>query len=305
MRATGIELLQVPLSGYRQHIDGVMTMIDVNTVLLNPLTAPYPLIERLNAMTFKIIELDPEDHAFTVNCLAVGPGRIVMSAASQRTLERLDSEGMSVIPVPFENVYRGGGGIHCSTAPLVRDRIGYGPKRAGVGAMASSVGARERIKSALKRTLVDLSRLHGVSGFEQSVVRYTQTRLAEVADRVETDHYGNVAAFKEGLASSAPRLMISAHMDEIGFIVKAVEPNGYLGFDRIGGAGDALLSCRTVDVNGQFGLIGSVSGHLGSPEQLERVTPLKELYIDVGAASAQQVAAMGIRIGDPVSFLAN
>jgi endoglucanase len=92
-------------------------------------------------------------------------------------------------------------------------------------------------------------------------------------------------------------------MDEIGFIVKGIEPNGYLRFDRIGGAGDALLSCRKVDVNGCFGLIGSVSGHLGSAEQLGRVTPLKELYIDVGASSAEQVSAMGIRIGDPVSFV--
>jgi N-dimethylarginine dimethylaminohydrolase len=124
MRVIGVELIQVPLSGYRQHIDGIMTMIDVDTVLLNPLTAPYPLIERLDAMKFKIIELDPEDHAFTINCLAVAPGRVVMSSASPRTLERLDREGVSVIPVPFDKVYRGGGGIHCSTAPLVRDRVG-------------------------------------------------------------------------------------------------------------------------------------------------------------------------------------
>lgn len=124
MRVTGVELIQVPLSGYRQHIDGIMTMIDVDTILLNPLTAPYPLIERLGAMKFKIIELDPDDHAFTINCLAVSPGRVVMSAASPRTLERLDREGISVIPVDFDKVYRGGGGIYCSTAPLVRDRVG-------------------------------------------------------------------------------------------------------------------------------------------------------------------------------------
>jgi putative aminopeptidase FrvX len=162
---------------------------------------------------------------------------------------------------------------------------------------------RERIKGELKRTLNDLSRLYGVSGFEQSVVRYVHARLAELGGSVETDRYGNVSAFKEGRSKVAPRLMISAHMDEIGFMVKAIEPNGYIRFDRIGGVGDALLSCRKVDVNGRFGLIGSVSGHLGSPEQLARVTPLKELYIDVGASSAQQVASMGIRIGDPVSFV--
>lgn len=162
--------------------------------------------------------------------------------------------------------------------------------------------ARKHIKDGLKQTLNDLSRLHGISGFEQEVVRYTQQRFSEAVEDVEVDHYGNITATKQGRREDAPRLMISAHMDEIGFIVKAVEPNGFLRFDRIGGAGDALLGCRKVDVNGHFGLIGSVSGHLGSAEQLGRVTPLKELYIDVGAASADEVASIGITVGDPISF---
>ncbi|MGE0749693.1 MAG: dimethylarginine dimethylaminohydrolase family protein [Variibacter sp.] len=123
LRVTGVELIQVPLTGYRQHIDGVMTMIDVDTVLLNPLIAPYPLIEWFTAMKFKMIELDPDDHAFTVNCLAVAPGRVIMSETSPRTLERLDRAGITVIPIAFDKVYRGGGGIHCSTAPLVREAI--------------------------------------------------------------------------------------------------------------------------------------------------------------------------------------
>ena len=56
-----------------------------------------------------------------MNCLAVRPGRVLMSAASPRTLERLDRGGIEVVPIEFEAVYRNGGGIHCSTAPLVRD----------------------------------------------------------------------------------------------------------------------------------------------------------------------------------------
>lgn len=162
--------------------------------------------------------------------------------------------------------------------------------------------AHQRMKGELKQTLRDLSQLHGVSGFEQSVVRYTQRRFGEYVEEVEADRYGNITATKRG-HEKAPRLMISAHMDEIGFIVKGIEPNGYLRFDRIGGAGDALLSCRKVEVNSHFGLIGSISGHLGSADQLGRVTPLKELYIDVGAGSVQDVANMGIRVGDPVSFV--
>ncbi len=74
-------------------------------------------------------------------------------------------------------------------------------------------------------------------------------------------------------------------------IVKGIEPTGYLRFDRIGGAGDGLLGCRKVEVNGRFGLIGSISGHLGSAEMLALVTPISELYIDVGASSAAEVAS--------------
>jgi hypothetical protein len=147
----------------------------------------------------------------------------------------------------------------------------------------------DRTKSELKATLRDLSALHGISGFEQTVIRYTRDRFGAVVDDVEIDHYGNITGTKRG-HHKGPVLMLSAHMDEIGFIVKGVEPTGFLRFDRIGGAGDGLLGCRKVEVNGRFGLIGSISGHLGSAEMLARVTPISELYIDVGASSAAEVA---------------
>lgn len=160
----------------------------------------------------------------------------------------------------------------------------------------------DHIKEGLRQTLRDLSGLHGVSGFEQAVVRYTRQRFEPLVDEVEIDRYGNVTAVRRG-REPKPLLMVSAHMDEIGFIVKGIEPQGFLRFDRIGGAGDALLGCRKVDVGGHLGLIGSISGHLGSAARLGQVTPISELYIDVGAASAGEVAAMGINVGDPVSFI--
>src|SRR5215471_8229800 len=147
------------------------------------------------------------------------------------------------------------------------------------------------MKDALRDTLKDLVALHGAPGFEQSLVQYFRRRVEPLVDAVEVDRYGNVTATRRG-CQDRPRLMISAHMDEIGFIVKGIEPNGFLRFDRIGGAGDALLSCRKVDVAGNFGLIGSISGHLGSADRLSRLTPIGELYIDVGASNAVDVAAM-------------
>jgi N-dimethylarginine dimethylaminohydrolase len=123
LRTQGVELIRIELTGYRQHIDGVLVMVDVDTVLINPTITPYWFLEQLKQMRIKMIELHPEDHPFTINCLAVRPGRIIMSGASNWTIDRLGKEGIEVISIEYEGVYRGGGGIHCSTAPLIRDAI--------------------------------------------------------------------------------------------------------------------------------------------------------------------------------------
>jgi N-dimethylarginine dimethylaminohydrolase len=123
LRAQGVELLRVQLPGYRQHIDGVFVMVDVDLALVNPALIPYPLLEKLGQLKIRTITLHPDDHPFTVNCLAVRPGRVLMSETSGYTLDRLAKAGVEVIPLAFDAVYRGGGGIHCSTAPLVRDPI--------------------------------------------------------------------------------------------------------------------------------------------------------------------------------------
>lgn len=123
LRTQGVELLRVELTGYRQHIDGVLVMVDVDTVLINPTLTPYWFLERLKELKIKTIELHPEDHPFTINCLAVRPGKVIMSEASNRTIDRLGREGIEVITLEYEGVYRGGGGIHCSTAPLIRDPV--------------------------------------------------------------------------------------------------------------------------------------------------------------------------------------
>ena len=69
-------------------------------------------------------ELDIVDPVSTVNCLAIAPGKVVMSAGiSQPTRARLDALGVEVMQLAYENMYLGGGGIHCSTCPLVRDSV--------------------------------------------------------------------------------------------------------------------------------------------------------------------------------------
>jgi N-dimethylarginine dimethylaminohydrolase len=121
LRTQGVELLRVQLPGHRQHLDGLFVMIDIDTALINPTLLPYALIEKLKDLKIRTIDLHPDDHAFTINCLAIRPGVVVMSETSEPTLDRLAGARIKVITVPFDGVYRGGGGIHCSTAPLARD----------------------------------------------------------------------------------------------------------------------------------------------------------------------------------------
>lgn len=165
-----------------------------------------------------------------------------------------------------------------------------------------SPGHDDPIKEGLRATLAELAALHGAPGFEQPLVAYFQAHAGPLADRVEVDRYGNVTATKEG-RQARPRLMLSAHLDEIGFIVKGIEPSGFLRFDRLGGAGDGFLPSRRVSVNGHFGIIGARPGHLQSIDEPGRTPGVSDLYIDVGAGNAEEVAAMAIRVGDPVTFI--
>jgi N-dimethylarginine dimethylaminohydrolase len=124
LRVMGVELIRVHLTGYRLHIYGALVMIDVDTAIINPTQLPFWFLEKLAAMKIRTIEICHEDGVSAINCLAIRPGRIVMTdQVSARTREKLDQAGITVITIPYDNVYLGGGGIHCSTGPLVRDPV--------------------------------------------------------------------------------------------------------------------------------------------------------------------------------------
>jgi N-dimethylarginine dimethylaminohydrolase len=124
LKVMGVEVIRVHLTGYRLHIDGAFVMIDVDTAIINPTQLPFWFLEKLKEMKIRTIEVHPDDGVSTINCLAVRPGRIIASdQVSNRTLDALDRAGISVIKVGYENMYLGGGGIHCSTSPLARDPI--------------------------------------------------------------------------------------------------------------------------------------------------------------------------------------
>ncbi len=124
LRAQGVELLRVELTGYRLHIDGNFVMVDVDTAFINPTQLPFWFLERLRELKIRTIEVGPGDPVSSINCLAVSPGRVIITKGlSGRTLERLDRAGITLIEIDYDKVWAGGGGIHCSTAPLLRDPV--------------------------------------------------------------------------------------------------------------------------------------------------------------------------------------
>lgn len=120
----GAELIRVDLTGYRLHIDGALVMIDVDTAITNPTQLPFWFLEKLDELGIRQIEVHPDDSVGCLNCLAIRPGRVIMqSGLSPRTADRLDALGIEIVPVDYDLIYEGGGGIHCSTSPLIRDPI--------------------------------------------------------------------------------------------------------------------------------------------------------------------------------------
>lgn len=156
--------------------------------------------------------------------------------------------------------------------------------------------------STLLGRVRELTDLDAISGQEQPVVAYLVETLTPLCDEVEVDSAGNVYAIRRS-ATPGPTVMIAAHTDEIGLMVKGVEPNGFVRFEKVGGVIDKLLAARLVRVKGRLGVIGMKAGHYQSAEERSRSAPHHQMYIDLGCRSADEVAERGIGVGDPIAFV--
>ncbi len=120
----GVELISVGINGYRIHIDGALCMLDVDLAIVDPNQLPYWFLKRLEAMGIRTIEITPADSSWIINCLAVRPGRVIMPpGASNQTMDELAKHSVEVINLDYDKMSLNGGGIHCSTCPLIRDSV--------------------------------------------------------------------------------------------------------------------------------------------------------------------------------------
>ena len=124
LNAQGVELLRIDMTGYDIHIDGALTMIDIDVAIIDPDLLPYGFLRQLEALGITTVEIDEADDPWIINCLAVSPGRVIMPRGmSAPTETRLQQLNIDVIEIDYDKLQLNGGGIHCSTCPLVRDSV--------------------------------------------------------------------------------------------------------------------------------------------------------------------------------------
>ena len=159
----------------------------------------------------------------------------------------------------------------------------------------------------IRDILKELMLIPGLSGHEQRVAAAIRAHLDRAGVAHETDRLGNLAASFPGAAPDAPSVMVFAHMDQLGFVVSRIEPDGFLRVERLGGVPERALPAQAVLIGtagaGLPGVIASKSHHATAPEEKYRVLPYRELYLDAGFASAAEAEAAGARIGAPVTYL--
>ncbi len=122
LRRLGIELIRVPLPGFSIHLDGHLAIVGPDKALVDGRSLPYWFIARLQAMGFQLLWRHPEEH-WSVNCIVIRPGRVIMSDSSPYTRRLLEDHGIEVVVVPYDEVQKFSGGVHCSTMELIREPV--------------------------------------------------------------------------------------------------------------------------------------------------------------------------------------
>jgi endoglucanase len=153
--------------------------------------------------------------------------------------------------------------------------------------------------------LFDLLDTPSPTGFEARGQRVWAEYVRSHADAVDSDAYGTAWATLDGTATDAPRVLLDAHVDEIGFMVRHVTDEGILYVNRIGGSDRAIARGLRVRILGDegpvTGVVGNTAIHIRDTKN-EKVPKVHELFIDIGASSKEAVHERGVRVGHPMVF---
>jgi len=160
----------------------------------------------------------------------------------------------------------------------------------------------ERLRELTTRLML----IPGLSGYEGRVRKAIAAELSALGIASRSDRLGNLIATLPGDAT-APSVMLFAHMDQLGLVVRKIETSGLIRVERLGGVPEKALASQAVvfcigEGTDVPGVIANKSHHATSPDEKYRVLPYQELYIDAGFSGAAEVQAAGIEIGIPVVY---
>ena len=151
--------------------------------------------------------------------------------------------------------------------------------------------------------LKQLCALSGVSSWEDEARDFIRTHAQPYADSIRTDAIGNLIVFKKGKKSTGNKLLLSAHVDEVGLMVKKIEDDGTLRFSSVGGIDRRVLLGKRVFVgeNRIPAVVGSKPIHLTTKEDRKSVPKLDQLYLDIGAETREEAEQL-VSLGDVATF---
>lgn len=151
--------------------------------------------------------------------------------------------------------------------------------------------------------LKSICEIAGAPGFEKRVRDFVIQEVSSLVDEVSVDNMGNVLTLKKGVNNpEGKKVMVAAHMDEIGFIVTHIDDNGFVRFHTLGGFDPKTLTAQRVIIHGKedvVGVMGSKPIHVMTPEERTKVAKVSDYFIDLGMAK-EEVEKL-ISIGDPIT----
>jgi len=162
-------------------------------------------------------------------------------------------------------------------------------------------------REKIVKTQKELSNLIGCPGHEEEVAEYILSQLQDCVDRAWIDALGNVLAIKEGSNPDGFRILLDAHIDEVGFMISHIDEKGFLRIAPLGGIDKRvmlglLLQFQANNKERIIGVVGAPPPHITKSEERERVPDITEMFVDIGCKSGEEVLEKGLHVGSVGTF---
>ncbi|MED1796678.1 M42 family peptidase [Brevibacillus nitrificans] len=159
--------------------------------------------------------------------------------------------------------------------------------------------------NALTQYLSELDAIHGVSGDEERVANYMKEQIQPFVDESFEDALGNQFFVKKGTHPTF-RIMLAAHMDEIGFVVSHIDEKGFVYFLPVGYHDSRMVINQILTIQTETGPVHGITGgkpaHVVTEEEAQRAIPMDRLHLDLGTTSRAETLALGVQVGDYITF---